>query len=126
VPEAENENQGIPENGINAEDAPDLSEEGRVISKLMMVPPEGHIIYSDLVRVAMDKQGMTQIQFGINDPYDREIGVVISQIYLGPRAMALLMRQLFDRYKGFREACPKLADELAMPQLEELFGDQSE
>ena len=104
-------------------ESPELSAGGRVIKKLQAHLPEVRIIYSDLVRVAMDRQGMTQLQFGINDPYDRESGMINEIIYLSPRGTSILLKLLIHHYKDLIENSPSLAQELSMPQMRDLFEE---
>lgn len=103
------------------DEAPELTEDGRLIKELSAQIPETQICYSDLVRIAMDKQGMTQLQLGINNPYNREQGIMTHIIYMSPRAVGLLLRELIKDYKKFLEVCPDLAKDLAMPQLQDFL-----
>ncbi len=106
---------------IGPKESPELTESGRPIVSLRAATPEIHISYADLVRVAMDRQGMTQVQLGINDPFERDSGLITDFIYLSPRAMAILLRLLLKNYKELIESSPGLAEELSMPPLQKLL-----
>jgi hypothetical protein len=112
--------EGFPQS-IGPDESPELKKEGRPIMKLQAQIPEMNIRYADLVRVAMDRQGITQIQLGINDPYERESGYITDIIYLSPRGMGILLRMLITNYRKFLKISPELADELSMPQLRDLL-----
>jgi hypothetical protein len=106
---------------IGPKESPELTESGRPIASLRAAPPEIHVSYADLVRVAMDRQGMTQVQLGINDPFERDAGLITDFIYLSPRAMAILLRLLLKNYKELIASSPGLAEELSMPPLHKLL-----
>jgi len=119
----ENNNKDI-EISKGPEDAPDLSEEGRPISRLIAGAPKIDTCYADLFRVALDKQGMTQIQFGMNDPYERDLGIITNIVYLSPRGMGVLLRLLIENYRKFEESSPELVKDLTMPRLQDLIADE--
>lgn len=106
---------------IGPDESPELEKGGRSISKLQAQIPEMHIMYADLVRVAMDRQGMTQIQLGVNDPYDREQGIITTLIYLSPRGMGILLKLLTSNYQQFLKNEPDLAERLSMQPLRDLL-----